>query len=208
MKIPTNNLFLLLIIFIYSCKQANQPNYAESSIDLAEEILIDYMKLPIMSSSLSVNGLGSSEFNSIMSKIDSLKKTNYGKDRMGIIKVAEFKILYLFNEKDKALNKIKEIQNPELTILKNLYTGIYLELENKELQALENLKKVFYDLKQQGIDESNCSNYNTIIILAEMNDYNFRDCEIEFLPENHFQELRKKDKKEFIKDHFFSSFEI
>jgi len=208
MKRPITYLLLLLLIFVHSCKQTTQPNYAESSRDLAEEILVDYMKLPIMSSSLSVNGLGSPEFNSIMAKIDSLKKTNYGKDRVEIIKIAEFKILYLFNEKVKALNKIKEIQNPELDILKDLYTGIYLELENKEQKALENFKKVFYDLEKQGINESNCLNYNTIIILAEMNDYDFKDCDIDFLPENHFQELRKKDKKEFIKDHFFSSFEI
>lgn len=200
--------FLLVIIIFFSCKQNDQPNYSESSRDLAEEILVDYMKLPMMSSDLSINGLGSVEFQSIIAKIDTLKKTNYGKDNAEIIKIAEFKILYLFNEKAQALSKISEIENPELDILKNLYTGIYLELENKEKQALENFKKVFFDLKKQGINKSNCLNYNTIIILAEMKDYDFEDCDIDFLSENHFQELRKKDKKEFIKDQFFSSFEI
>lgn len=208
MKRQITYLFLLLLIFIHSCKKTNQPNYAESSINLAEEILVDYMKLPKMSSNLSVNGLGSPEFRSLMVKIDSLKKTNYGKDRAEIIKIAEFKILYLFNEKDKAFNKITEFKNPKSDILKNLYTGIYLELENKEQQAILNFKKVFNELKNQRIDESNCLNYNISIILAEMNDFEFKDCHIEFLPKNYFQELRKKDKKEFIKDHFFSSFEI
>ncbi|MCF1192876.1 hypothetical protein LRR18_14875 [Mangrovimonas sp. AS39] len=208
MKRPITYLVLLLLIFVHSCKQTNQPNYAESSRNLAEEILVDYMKLPKMNSNLSVNGLGSPEFKSLMAKIDSLKKTNYGKDRAGIIKIAEFKILYLFNEKDKAFNKITEFKNPKTDVLKNLYTGIYLELENNEQQALQNFKKVFYELKNQRIDEYNCLYYNISIILAEMNDFDFKDCHIEFLPKNYFQELRKKDKKEFIKDHFFSSFEI
>ncbi|MBB3125305.1 hypothetical protein FHS04_002849 [Mesoflavibacter sabulilitoris] len=208
MKRQITYLFLLLLIFIHSCKKTNQPNYDESSRNLAEEILVDYMKLPKMNSNISVNGLGSPEFKSLMHKIDSLKKTNYGKNRAEIIKIAEFKILYLFNEKDKAFNKITEFKNPKSDILKNLYTGIYLELENKEQQANLNFKKVFNELKSQRIDESNCLNYNISIILAEMSDFDFKDCHIEFLPKNYFRELRNKDKKEFIKDHFFSSFEI
>jgi len=216
-------LFLFLFTMISSCKENRIKNKAnvtkpqenetfenqEYISELQEKILTQYNRIPkIYYGDLKTDGYGSPEFNEIMKSLSDLRNTDYGKKFSHRINILEFKVLYLYQENEKAIEKINKIDNDDIEIEKTLYQGVFYELTGNEKVATQKYERVYELIKKNGIYDYNCQNFNFILILARKNLSNLKDCKVQNLPDDYYQKLKEKDRKELLFDAFFYRVEI
>ncbi len=216
-------LFLFLFSIITSCnenktgkktdlKDSQKSETFENQEYISElqgKILTQYDRIPtIYYGDLKTDGYGSPEFKEIMKSLSDLRKTDYGKKFSHRINILEFKVLYLYQENEKAIQKINRIDNDEAEIEKTLYQAVFYELTGKEKIAAQKYETVYELIKKNGIFDYNCQNFNFILILARKNLLELKDCKIQNLPNDYYQKLKKTDRKELLFDSFFNRVEI
>lgn len=143
-----------------------------------------------------------------MESLSDLRKTDYGKKFSDRINIFEFKVLYLYQENEKAIQKINKIDNEDTEIEKNLYQGVFYELNGNEEVATQKYETVYELIKKNGIYDYNCQNFNFILILARKNLSELKDCKVQNLPNDYYQKLKEADRKELLFDAFFYRVEI
>ena len=202
-----NYLLTLLLIVLFSCKERETEKDKLEKEKLQEQIILDYQKIP-KSIDYNEDRKEFEEYKRLIQNLKLLKKTDYGRKNEAVLKIAEFKIHYLFGQKEKAIAQISEIKDEEYQILKKIYTASYLELENKSHEASLIFNEAYNDLSKKNSEFSTCWQRNIILILSANEDLSLEDCEIENLPDNYFDELKEKSKKEIILDTFFRTFQV